>query len=91
MRVIGVMKAAHRIKGSASYLCCEILKDVSLKLQDAGHLGTTELTPAIMETIEALFAQFVAALEALRAEIARTILYILLSLQLCADFLCSCL
>ena len=66
------MKAAHRIKGSASYLCCEHLKDISLKLQDAGHEGTQN--PAketeILATIGTLFAEFVSALEALKAEIA---------------------
>jgi HPt (histidine-containing phosphotransfer) domain-containing protein len=67
---IGVMKAAHRIKGSASYLCCECLKDISLKLQDAGHEGTVNPSPEILATIEVLFMQFVTALEALKAEIA---------------------
>lgn len=32
----GIMKAAHRIKGSASYLCCEALRVTSLQLQDEG-------------------------------------------------------
>lgn len=34
-----VMKAAHRIKGSASYLCCDQLRDVSFTLQNLGHSG----------------------------------------------------
>ena len=34
-----VMKAAHRIKGSTSYLCCEVMKDISLNLQLSGHDG----------------------------------------------------
>jgi HPt (histidine-containing phosphotransfer) domain-containing protein len=68
----GVMKAAHRIKGSASYLCCDALKDVSLKLQDAGHDGTTNPRDPeqLLTHIRALFEDFVKCLEALRAEIA---------------------
>ena len=67
--IIGVMKAAHRIKGSASYLCCESLKEISLKLQDAGHEGTVNPSNEIMAHIEVLFKEFVLALEALKAEI----------------------
>lgn len=33
----GVMRAAHRIKGSASYLSCEPLKNISYTLQQSGH------------------------------------------------------
>ena len=29
----GLMKAAHRVKGTTSYLCCEKLRDLSLQLQ----------------------------------------------------------
>jgi HPt (histidine-containing phosphotransfer) domain-containing protein len=67
----GVMKAAHRIKGSASYLCCEALRDISLKLQDAGHEGTTSpKDPAqLLEQIKGLFAQFCECLTTLREEI----------------------
>lgn len=32
-----VAKAAHRIKGSASYLCCNDLREAARQLQDAGH------------------------------------------------------
>eukprot|EP01041_Mallomonas_annulata_P010014 gene10014-20845_t len=35
----GVMRAAHRIKGSASYLSCDPLRDVSFTLQNLGHEG----------------------------------------------------
>jgi HPt (histidine-containing phosphotransfer) domain-containing protein len=65
------MKAAHRIKGSASYLCCEQLKAVSLKLQDAGHEGTQNTAKAaeILASIEALFTEFKVALEDLKNEI----------------------
>lgn len=65
------MKAAHRIKGSASYLCCEELKDRALKLQDAGHAGTTqpEKGAELMANIEVLFAEFQEALKKLVAAI----------------------
>ena len=72
------MKAAHRIKGSASYLCCEILKEVSLQLQDAGHQATLNPTGAteIYVKIEALFKEFVEALDTLKAEISAGIYFI---------------
>ena len=67
----GVMKAAHRIKGSASYLCCEALRDISLKLQDAGHDGTTSPKDPeqLIAQINVLFEHFVECLKALRTEI----------------------
>jgi HPt (histidine-containing phosphotransfer) domain-containing protein len=67
----GVMKAAHRIKGSASYLCCEALRDISLKLQDAGHDGTTSPKDPeqLLAQINVLFEHFVECLKALRSEI----------------------
>ena len=67
----GVMKAAHRIKGSASYLCCEALRDISLKLQDAGHDGTTSPKDPeqLLIQIDLLFDLFVECLKALRTEI----------------------
>lgn len=67
----GVMKAAHRIKGSASYLCCEALRDISLKLQDAGHDGTTSPKDPeqLLVQIDLLFEHFVECLKALRTEI----------------------
>ena len=67
----GVMKAAHRIKGSASYLCCEALRDISLKLQDAGHDGTTSPKDPeqLLIQIDLLFDHFVECLKALRTEI----------------------
>ena len=34
-----VMHSAHRIKGSASYLCCDELREISLQLQDCGRAG----------------------------------------------------
>lgn len=37
-----VRRAAHRIKGSAAYLCCNALRDVSMTLQDLGHEGESK-------------------------------------------------
>jgi len=59
----GVMKAAHRIKGSASYLCCDYLKEVSLILQDQGlaaqGFGSPEsIPPELVEEINVKFADF---------------------------------
>ena len=67
----GVMKAAHRIKGSASYLCCEALRDISLKLQDACHEGTASPKDPeqLLATIKTLFEKFVQCLKDLKAEI----------------------
>ena len=67
----GVMKAAHRIKGSASYLCCEALRDISLKLQDAGHEGTASPKDPeqLLDKIKTLFDKFVQCLKDLKAEI----------------------
>jgi HPt (histidine-containing phosphotransfer) domain-containing protein len=66
-----VMKAAHRIKGSASYLCCDNLRDVSFQLQEAGHKGVQDgdASGDIMANIVTLFAQFVDHLNELKAEV----------------------
>ena len=67
-----VMKAAHRIKGSASYLCCEALREISLKLQEAGHEGTKPdcNKDFTMGLISELFAVFQKSLDELKTEIA---------------------
>jgi HPt (histidine-containing phosphotransfer) domain-containing protein len=59
----GVMKAAHRIKGSASYLCCDALRETSKDLQDAGHEAKS------MSRIRDLFEEFEVALKDLRMEV----------------------
>ncbi len=68
-----VMKAAHRIKGSASYLCCDQLRDVSFTLQNLGHsgIGLTDqkAIAAIMADVNASFVKFKQSLVALRAEL----------------------
>mmetsp|Transcript_16645 Transcript_16645/g.36927 ORF Transcript_16645/g.36927 Transcript_16645/m.36927 type:complete len:195 (-) Transcript_16645:292-876(-) len=70
-----IMKAAHRIKGSASYLCCEDLKDASLKLQEFGHEGTKAgaKKESLMKNIRAEYVIFEQCLRDLRAEVARSI------------------
>ena len=68
-----VMKAAHRIKGSASYLCCDQLRDISFTLQNLGHSGagvTDEAAiDAIMVNVTASFEIFKKCLVDLRAEL----------------------
>jgi HPt (histidine-containing phosphotransfer) domain-containing protein len=70
----GVMKAAHRIKGSASYLCCEKLRDVSFQLQNLGHSGIGLADEAAIENlfveISKLYDTFKENLVELRAAIA---------------------
>ncbi len=55
-----VMKSAHRIKGSASYLACNALKESALKLQKMGQEGKT---PADMDNIRDEYAKFVSLVE----------------------------
>lgn len=49
-----VMRAAHRIKGSASYLSCGPLKDISYELQQLGHRGEELQGQKDEESIKAL-------------------------------------
>ena len=68
-----VMKAAHRIKGSASYLCCDQLRDISSKLQNLGHSGIgitdTAAVDALLVTVTESFDTFKNNLSVLRTEI----------------------
>mmetsp|Transcript_29566 Transcript_29566/g.64845 ORF Transcript_29566/g.64845 Transcript_29566/m.64845 type:complete len:115 (+) Transcript_29566:59-403(+) len=50
-----IMKSAHRVKGSASYLACHPLKDCAFKLQQMGHNGSTDKD---LEEIETEFQKF---------------------------------
>lgn len=55
-----ISKAAHRIKGSASYLFCDDLKNVSLSLQDLGHkahIGEGDVNALLVE-IKSLFETY---------------------------------
>jgi hypothetical protein len=64
-------QAAHKIKGSASYLCCEQLREVSLHLQDLGHMGehNNQLTPEQNNAILRKFSIYVNCLEVLKQAI----------------------
>ncbi len=69
-----ISKAAHRIKGSASYLCCEPLRIASLHLQEAGHSGTEtgDKKPdlaKLMEQIKGMYTHFQETVLTLRVEI----------------------
>ena len=70
-----VMKAAHRIKGSASYLCCEQLRETSFQLQNMGHSGIN-LTDSnaqheLLNQIIIIYETFKKNLVDLRAEISK--------------------
>ena len=66
-----VMKSAHRVKGSASYLCCERLKEASFILQQAGAAGIGCTNPESQwERIQELFHNFRRAIEEVKAEVA---------------------
>jgi HPt (histidine-containing phosphotransfer) domain-containing protein len=66
-----IRKAAHRIKGSASYLCCNRLREIALKLQEAGHTGELGApNPAKLLTfIEEMFGDFQTIFEDTKTEI----------------------
>jgi HPt (histidine-containing phosphotransfer) domain-containing protein len=68
-----VMHEAHKIKGSASYLACDELKDISLQLQDdgrAGMNGTGGNDAQLWKEIKAKFNIYKEALKDLRKEAA---------------------
>jgi HPt (histidine-containing phosphotransfer) domain-containing protein len=66
-----IMKAAHRIKGSATYLGCEALRVTAYAIQQLGLTGTKNESDALWGPIHAEYALFLTALTNLRAEIAR--------------------
>lgn len=66
-----IMQAAHRIKGSASYLFCDKLTGVSLELQNLGRNGETSPSEELMTTIKAKYEIFKESLNELRVEIAK--------------------
>jgi HPt (histidine-containing phosphotransfer) domain-containing protein len=53
--VAAITKAAHRIKGSASYLCCLALRDQAQALQYAGQQAKAE---DALDTLRHLFQKF---------------------------------
>ena len=66
-----IMKAAHTVKGSSSYLFCEQLRVVSLELQDQGRLGQTTPSPGLLTEIEHNFKKFKICVRALREEVCK--------------------
>lgn len=67
-----IMKAAHRIKGSATYLGCEALRITAYAIQQLGHDGTKGVSPGdLWIKIDDEYALFLTALSNLRTEIAR--------------------
>jgi HPt (histidine-containing phosphotransfer) domain-containing protein len=67
-----IMKSAHRIKGSASYMCCEALKSVAYDLQYAGLAGTNATSSdaiGIWSRINDLFATYKDRFSELKDEI----------------------
>lgn len=66
-----VMRAAHRIKGSASYLFCDVLRNVSLKLQERGHDATNNPDDRkLQDEIQDLYDDYRDALRELKREVA---------------------
>lgn len=71
--------AAHRIKGSASYLCCQSLESVSLQLQKLGQEVSSkkdgDVTKAEvkkkLEVVIPLFDSFVQIVKDIKVEVAR--------------------
>jgi HPt (histidine-containing phosphotransfer) domain-containing protein len=64
-----VSKAAHRVKGSASYLCCENLRQVSLSLQDLGTAAHASPSPSTVNEIKSLFEKYKDCVVELRKEV----------------------
>mmetsp|Transcript_81976 Transcript_81976/g.177118 ORF Transcript_81976/g.177118 Transcript_81976/m.177118 type:complete len:140 (-) Transcript_81976:158-577(-) len=68
-----IMKAAHRIKGSATYLGCAALRNSSFAIQQLGHDGGSAGSnkEELLESIKKEYQNFLAALADLKAEIER--------------------
>ena len=68
-----IMKAAHRIKGSATYLGCAALRNSSFAIQQMGHDGGSAGSDkeALLASIEKEYQNFLSALTDLKAEIER--------------------
>jgi HPt (histidine-containing phosphotransfer) domain-containing protein len=66
-----VSKAAHRVKGSASYLCCENLRKISLALQDLGSAAhATTPSAGMIDEIKSKFETYKECVVELRREVA---------------------
>jgi HPt (histidine-containing phosphotransfer) domain-containing protein len=67
-----IMKAAHRIKGSATYLGCEAIRISSFKIQQLGHDGISQPdSNDLLDQINAEYSVFTNAFKDLRKEIER--------------------
>eukprot|EP00602_Paraphysomonas_sp_CaronLab_P010201 CAMPEP_0185019320 /NCGR_PEP_ID=MMETSP1103-20130426/1922_1 /TAXON_ID=36769 /ORGANISM="Paraphysomonas bandaiensis, Strain Caron Lab Isolate" /LENGTH=116 /DNA_ID=CAMNT_0027549549 /DNA_START=117 /DNA_END=467 /DNA_ORIENTATION=- len=65
-----IMKAAHRIKGSATYLGCEALRVSSYNIQQLGLEGLNNSGDGeTLGKVKKEYRTFITALEDLRAEI----------------------
>jgi HPt (histidine-containing phosphotransfer) domain-containing protein len=67
------MKAAHRIKGSASYLGCEALRDSALFIQQKSHEGLDhpEKSEELLTEVQDQYKIFLECVSALSVEIER--------------------
>lgn len=68
-----IMKAAHRIKGSASYLGCQAVRDTACSIQMLSHdaLDPNANHAEYMKSIQANFEIFVTSVNDLDAEVSR--------------------
>jgi HPt (histidine-containing phosphotransfer) domain-containing protein len=68
-----IMKAAHRIKGSATYLGCAAMKMSAFKIQQLGHDGISQSDSdnGLLDQIKEEYSVFVFAFKELRKEIER--------------------
>lgn len=64
-----IMRSSHRIKGSASYLCCNALKEISQQLQFLGREGISNPSSNLLESIQKAYDIYVTNLKNLRLEI----------------------
>lgn len=71
-----VKKAAHRIKGSASYLCCEDLRSISEDMQVLGDRGATKADDdhaATLREIKVKFALYRSYIIELKQEVKKNL------------------
>lgn len=65
-----IMKAAHRIKGSATYLGCQAMRASSYKIQQLGHDAISQTdSDDLLRLIKEEYSVFLAAFRELKREI----------------------
>jgi HPt (histidine-containing phosphotransfer) domain-containing protein len=65
-----IMKAAHRIKGSATYLGCEALRVASYQIQQLGHDAISQTdSDDLLRQIKGKYSIFLDAFEELKRQI----------------------